>query len=260
MDTRNFNWLHQLGEGKPLAWCRGSCFGVCVGNSAVRARLDPNLGNRICVWVGVSKYCNGSCNGFTGAWEFRHQIMRLEPFVALQPTIMLTCISDVFQAVFIGATLGSMLAFLLGRYLFRDCVQRMASKYNLFRAIDRALEGNGLKIMILLRLSPLIPYTALDYLSGLTSISFWVYSLALVAILPGTVMFCFLGATASSITSGGDNATVKTVSLVLGVAFALVGFLVASYYSKVELDKVSGMGTYSLRDGWKKWSLIRYIA
>jgi uncharacterized membrane protein YdjX (TVP38/TMEM64 family) len=152
-----------------------------------------------------------------------------------------------------------MLAFLLGRYLFRNCVQRMASKYNMFRAIDRALESNGLKIMILLRLSPLIPYTALDYLSGLTSISFWVYSLALVAILPGTIVFCFLGATASSMTSGSDNATVKTVSLVVGVFFALVGFLVASYYSKVELDKVSGMGDCAPQDRYRKLSLIRCI-
>jgi uncharacterized membrane protein YdjX (TVP38/TMEM64 family) len=116
----------------------------------------------------------------------------------------------------------------------------------MFQAIDRALEGNGLKIMILLRLSPLIPYTALDYLSGLTSISFWAYSLALVAILPGTIVFCFLGATASSMTSGGNNGTVKTVSLVLGVSFALVGVLVASYYSKMELDKVSSNAGYCL--------------
>ena len=115
----------------------------------------------------------------------------------------------------------------------------MASRYKMFQAIDKALEGNGLKIMILLRLSPLIPYTALDYLSGLTSISLSAYSLALVAILPGTIVFCFLGATASSITSGGDNETVKTVSLVLGVTFALLGVFVASYYSKLELDKVS---------------------
>lgn len=114
----------------------------------------------------------------------------------------------------------------------------------MFQAIDRALENNGLKIMILLRLSPLIPYTALDYLSGLTSISFWVYMLALVAILPGTIVFCFMGASASSITSGGDDGTTKTVSLVLGVMFALVGVLVASYYSKMELDKVRQVDGY----------------
>jgi uncharacterized membrane protein YdjX (TVP38/TMEM64 family) len=115
----------------------------------------------------------------------------------------------------------------------------MASKYKLFQAIDRALEGNGLKIMVLLRLSPLVPYNALDYLSGLTSISLVSYSIALLAILPGIVVFCFLGATASSITSGGDNKTVKNVTLVLGVIFAFIGVFAASYYSKLELDKVS---------------------
>lgn len=115
----------------------------------------------------------------------------------------------------------------------------MASKYKLFRAIDKALEGNGLKIMILLRLSPLVPYNALDYLSGLTSISLWAYSVALIAILPGILVFCFLGATASSITSGGaENAVVKNVTLVLGVIFAFIGVAAASYYSKLELNKV----------------------
>lgn len=40
-------------------------------------------------------------------------------------------------AVFIGASLGSIACFLLGRFLFRECVLRMASQYPLFVAIDR---------------------------------------------------------------------------------------------------------------------------
>jgi uncharacterized membrane protein YdjX (TVP38/TMEM64 family) len=40
-------------------------------------------------------------------------------------------------AVFIGATLGSILCFLMGRYLFRDYVQQLAHHYETFRAIDR---------------------------------------------------------------------------------------------------------------------------
>lgn len=40
-------------------------------------------------------------------------------------------------AVFIGATLGSIICFLMGRYLFRDHVQQMAHRYETFRAIDR---------------------------------------------------------------------------------------------------------------------------
>lgn len=145
-------------------------------------------------------------------------------------------------AVFLGAFLGSMATFLLGRYLFRDCVVRMAASYPIFQAVDRALQSNGLKIMILLRLSPLIPYNALDYMSGITSISASAYALALLAILPGVLMFTFIGATASSILDGTndaeENKVVRVFSMVFGITFAALGLSVAAYYSKLELDKV----------------------
>ena len=119
---------------------------------------------------------------------------------------------------------------------------RLASRYAIFQAVDKALEGNGLKIMVLLRLSPLIPYNALDYISGITSISLRVYCIGLVAILPGVIMFTYVGATASSLLSSKDEASknmaAKVFSMVFGVVFAVVGVLVASYYSKIELDKV----------------------
>ena len=100
-----------------------------------------------------------------------------------------------------------------------------------------------LRVMILLRLSPLIPFNALDYISGETSISFRDYALALFAMLPGTVMFCMVGATASSLTdtdSSPENKLAHQISLIGGLLFAVVGVSVASYYSKMELDKVSG--------------------
>jgi uncharacterized membrane protein YdjX (TVP38/TMEM64 family) len=145
-------------------------------------------------------------------------------------------------AVFFGAFIGSVASFLLGLYLFRDCVVQLAASYPIFQAVDRALQGNGLKIMILLRLSPLIPYNALDYMSGITAISLWAYSVALVAILPGVIMFTFIGATASSLVDGTKEASesrvVRIFSMVFGITFAIIGVSVASYYSKIELDKM----------------------
>mmetsp|Transcript_23452 Transcript_23452/g.38813 ORF Transcript_23452/g.38813 Transcript_23452/m.38813 type:complete len:323 (+) Transcript_23452:50-1018(+) len=148
-------------------------------------------------------------------------------------------------AVFIGAVLGSLAAFILGRYAFRGWVQRnLAAKYRMFRAVDRAMQGSsGLKIMILLRLSPLIPFAALDYLLGISSITMWNYLLALIAIIPATIVYTALGATASSITMDEDDdndehRTVKLVMLILGIVFAVAGVFVASYYSKKELDNI----------------------
>ena len=104
-----------------------------------------------------------------------------------------------------------------------------------------ALEQNGLKIMLLLRLSPLIPFNALDYIAGVTSVSLRDYALALIAILPGTIMFCLVGATASSLTdttTSSENLIARRVSLIGGLLFAIMGVAAASYYSKMELDKV----------------------
>ena len=96
--------------------------------------------------------------------------------------------------------------------------------------------------MLLLRLSPLIPYNALDYISGVTSISVSHYCLALVGLLPGTVTLCYIGATASSLADGtsaaSENKGLRTTILVLGLLFAVAGGAVASYYSKIELDKI----------------------
>lgn len=94
--------------------------------------------------------------------------------------------------------------------------------------------------MILLRLSPLIPYNALDYMSGVTSISLRDYSLALIALLPGALMIAFVGASASSLTdtTSNENKTLKIITIVSGILFGGLGIFAASYYSKQELDRV----------------------
>jgi uncharacterized membrane protein YdjX (TVP38/TMEM64 family) len=93
--------------------------------------------------------------------------------------------------------------------------------------------------MLLLRLSPLIPYNALDYISGVTSISIKHYSMALVGLLPGAITLCYVGATASSLADGTSEAKgLRTAIMVFGIFFAFAGGAVASYYSKIELDKI----------------------
>jgi len=144
--------------------------------------------------------------------------------------------------VFIGAFIGSICSFILGRYLFRDFVLQLAFSYPIFQAIERALENNGLKIMVLLRLSPLIPYNALDYISGVTSISLRDYTIALLGMLPGIIMLCSIGATASGLsdrTFSTSNTTIKIMTIVSGLLFGGCGVFMASYYSKLELDRVS---------------------
>ena len=120
--------------------------------------------------------------------------------------------------------------------MLRDWVWQLAARYPLFVAVNAAMERHGWFILLLLRLSPLIPFNALDYLSGVTSVSTKHYALALLGIVPGTIAFCAVGATASSVTAGQSKGSWGI--LVVGVALALAGVGVASYYSKQELDRI----------------------
>lgn len=144
-------------------------------------------------------------------------------------------------AVFIGASSGAIAAFLLGRYLLRDWVLGLTAKYPLFEAVDAALEDKGFRIMCLLRLSPIIPFNALNYISGVTAISLTAYAWAMIAILPGTILYVFLGATAGSLTdssSSGDAGIIKIITIIFGVVFGILGVAAISYYAKKELDNV----------------------
>ena len=63
--------------------------------------------------------------------------------------------------VFIGATLGAIAAFLIGRYLARDWISQKIAGNQKFAAIDWAMSNDGFKIVLLTRLSPIFPFNFL---------------------------------------------------------------------------------------------------
>jgi uncharacterized membrane protein YdjX (TVP38/TMEM64 family) len=95
--------------------------------------------------------------------------------------------------VAIGATLGASLAFLIGRYGARRFVEKQIAGNQRFAAIDRAVGKNGLKIVLLLRLSPIFPFNMLNYALGLTKVRFLDYLIACIGMLPGTFLYVYYG-------------------------------------------------------------------
>jgi len=96
--------------------------------------------------------------------------------------------------VSISATLGATAAFLVGRYLARDAIARKIEKHEKFATIDRAVADEGWKIVLLTRLSPIFPFTLLNYAFGLTRVKLSHYVLASwLGMIPGTVMYVYLG-------------------------------------------------------------------
>jgi uncharacterized membrane protein YdjX (TVP38/TMEM64 family) len=123
--------------------------------------------------------------------------------------------------VFVGATLGATAAFLVGRYLARGWISRKIAGNANFRAIDEAVGKEGFKIVLLTRLSPVFPFNLLNYAYGVTGVSLRDYFLASVGMIPGTIMYVYIGSLAGSIATLGTgtqptNAGLQWVIRILG--------------------------------------------
>jgi hypothetical protein len=68
--------------------------------------------------------------------------------------------------VFVGACLGAEAAFLLGRTWLRQWARRRLSALPKLQAVEQAVSREGLKLMLLTRLSPAFPFCGLGALAG----------------------------------------------------------------------------------------------
>jgi len=106
--------------------------------------------------------------------------------------------------VFLGACLGAEAAFLLGRTWLRDWARRRLLTFPKLLAIEKGVSREGLKLVLLTRLSPAFPFSLLNFAYGLSEVSLRDYTLGLVGIIPGTILFCGLGALAGDVARFGD--------------------------------------------------------
>ena len=67
-----------------------------------------------------------------------------------------------YCTVLISATLAAMASFFIGRTLLREWATQFTSKWPKWTAIDKAIAKEGLKVITLLRLSPLLPFFTLQ--------------------------------------------------------------------------------------------------
>ena len=125
--------------------------------------------------------------------------------------------------VFIGATLGAIAAFLVGRYLTRDWVAQKIAGNQKFTAIDQAVGKEGFKIVLLTRLSPIFPFFLLNYAYGVTGVSLKDYAIASVGMIPGTIMFVYIGSLAGNLATLGTQTPM--VNPALEWTIRIIGFI-----------------------------------
>ena len=114
-------------------------------------------------------------------------------------------------AASIASTLGATAAFIISRYFARERVLKKFEGKPFFHEIDMSVASKGWKMLFLLRLSPVVPFNILNYAMGLTSLKLKEYVLvSWIGMLPGTIMYSYIGSLASSLMTINSTIRQKT--------------------------------------------------
>ena len=221
----------------PRKWITAAVANVAI---VVAARLLP-IGQWLASFQGWVK-------GMGAAGMVLYGIVYVAAVVLFVPGILLTLGAGFLFGlgwgivlVSIASTTAAALAFLIARYFARDAVERMAKKDARFEAIDRAIGKEGWKVVALLRLSPLVPFSLSNYLYGLTSVKFGSYvATSWAAMLPATVLYVYLGAAGRTIGEGGKRSPWEWALLAVGLAATAAVTILLTRVAKRELANVQG--------------------
>ena len=95
--------------------------------------------------------------------------------------------------VFISAFIGASISFFISKRFLSKKVLDMINKYPKLSLLENIIQKGGLKLIVLTRLSPLFPFSILNYFYGLNNISYKDFSISLICIIPGTFLYCSVG-------------------------------------------------------------------
>jgi uncharacterized membrane protein YdjX (TVP38/TMEM64 family) len=145
-----------------------------------------------------------------------------------------------FLGIMVGANLGAMACFLAGRTLARGFVERQKETRPLLAALDSVLDESSFGMIVLVRLSPLLPFALVGYALGATRSSSWRHALATtIAVAPQTLLTCYIGSTVGDIARGSaehERGPLEYTMLGLGILAAFVVIGVISKRTKAALE------------------------
>ena len=126
-----------------------------------------------------------------------------------------------------STTLGSLIAFLLARYLFAQRLWRWVERQPKVLAIMNAVNAEGWRIVALCRLASPIPSTIQNAIFGLTRIALWPYLWAtFLFTIPQTILYVYLGAIGKAALIGESQGVNLGVMLAGGLTFLVVVLLI----------------------------------
>jgi uncharacterized membrane protein YdjX (TVP38/TMEM64 family) len=130
---------------------------------------------------------------------------------------------------------GALLSFLLSRSLFRGTIERLAARRPRLRNIDARIARDGWKLVCLLRVSPIMPFSATSLALGLSAVSLRDYTLGTLASLPALCGFVLIGTLTDTSLSAWSAGQSPIRSALIGIG-GLATLIVIVRLSRIALQ------------------------
>lgn len=144
------------------------------------------------------------------------------------------------EAAFVGATTGALLAFTASRYVARSRVEARVARSPRLAAIVRAVAADGRRIVFLLRLSPVIPFSAINVVMAVTPIRIADFALGCIGMIPVTLLYAWYGSVAGALVAmrgrGAPRGAAHYVMLAAGLLATLAVTAIIGRIARRALD------------------------
>ena len=140
--------------------------------------------------------------------------------------------------VFISASIGALVAFFISKSFLAKKVTKFFSRYPKLSVMEQVVKKGGLKLIFLARLSPIFPFSILNYFYGLNNVKFRDFTLGLLGIIPGTFLYCSIGSLAKSLQDLKNLESTNNLYLtIIGVIATFLVVYFSAQYAREFFDK-----------------------
>lgn len=137
---------------------------------------------------------------------------------------------------------GSILAFLNGRYILKNCVQRSFEGNRKWGVINHLAERHGIKLILLLRFT-FVPSSMVNYGTSVTKLAFLHYVIGLIALIPDVFIHSLVGAEFSQFKDmlSGHITKSEMPLFIAGIVVMIISIILVIglvYYAKKQFDRL----------------------
>ena len=140
--------------------------------------------------------------------------------------------------VLISASIGASVAFFISKSFFAKKLKKYFSRYPKLSVMEQIVQKGGLKLIFLARLSPIFPFSILNYFYGLNNVKFRDFALGLFGIIPGTFLYCSIGSLAKSLQDLKYVQSTNNIYMtIIGIVSTFLVVYFSAKYSREYFDK-----------------------